>query len=338
MRKSLMSLLALSTALSCGTAAQAHAKHHHHHATPVASATSAEFDWQNAGADRAFLSRETAMAARPQIFAKEGYSPTDIQLLITATDGPSGRAMIMKGNRFMHMFSSHMNMHTNVVAQFKKVLNGESDEVAGLFLWSEYWDVTLTDGRKVRVFLPVICRNWADEDLAPPPAPPPPQAAEDECAYEASWVDQGDTVLAGDAMPANPAPSTCWAQQKPGETQLETNWGWDCKDVCTLDNPDKDVGNLPIYPVTRESFVAQVSGWYIRRIPLWATKAEANHYSLYCDDRPDGLRSYGKAITSRDYAMDGDKLMGYIVYQAWQQPKTFADTNPPLVWHFQQPR
>ena len=346
MRKFLISLLALSTIASfaLGTAAQAHSKHHR--GTPAASvsstAASADFLWKYAGAAPAFKSRVAAIAARREAFKVLGFSSEDIETLIKATDGPSGQVLIVKNDRFDGMLSRHNGRlvnHPNTVADFQKILGGQPDEVGGLFLRAEYWpDITLQDGRKVTLYLPIICRNWADIIVQ---APPPP-IAEEGCAYESAFVDRGDNVLAGDAMPNDGPPSNCWAQKKPGESDYETDFHWDCTDRCTLDKPDHDVGDLPIYGRTRESFTATRSGWYVRRIPLWATKAEAHHYSLYCDDRADGLNSYGKAIDSTNYGQYNGKVSAFIVYQPEQRPAAWTPLDnveqAPLVWHFQRAR
>jgi hypothetical protein len=323
-------LAASSFVMALALAVSAHAapaKHRHSHITTHKCDHAS--CWQHPGRAKSFTTRDAAMAGREEIFVLEGYSPEDVKILMQATSlPPKGQVGIVSGMVFNHSSernqkSGKLVVHTDVKADFQETLEGVTPGAGGVFLLTDYWVATLTDGRMVTQYLTINCFNWSDI-VAIKPAPV------NNCEDTLVALDVDDNFLHGVAGPAPLPPSAeCpSAYMLPGETVWRTDFTRDCTD-CNLQGEAAEVGQ-PLQAEALQSFRAKKVGWYVwRHAPL-----PVGYFELFCDVRKDGWKA-GHFLTQEDFKLDTVLKVNeaFVVYEPQEVPGTWTGTKP-IHWDF----
>ncbi len=314
--RNLIAALFLGTALACSATAAFAAPQH---VTTCRDQVPPDFlakhpismCWQHPGDDPAFHNLKEAMDGREAIFSKfEGWTPGLVAAAITASNGAHREVMITKRNYFNDMAEGgFVVVNGGVLADFKDMPKGITDNTGGLFLKAWMWEFTY-EGKVYRIFLPIICFNWADRlrDTPPPPTITPLPNGCVEIAYK---MNAGDTMMFGVGTTSEDLPlSECTAQQKPGEDRFETNFRQEaCVGTCTIEVLANQRGKR-LLAGPRETFTATQNGYYVVRLPRAVVERLGVFDEYGCLHRFDGHRSYGEYDTSENFT-DGKAFVVY---------------------------
>jgi len=184
--------------------------------TAIQSVSSGDFAWVHFGADRAYETREAAMADRAHVFKnKFGYSDSQVACLVAATAKKGTTVLLNVGDRFRHMLSGHGVVHPHTVIAFQDAQRGIQFTAR-----AEEWVVDC-DGTTITVDLPEVCNNWSDREPRKP-----------DCVALMFNAVPGTEVRWGVGSVDGPLPpSACNAQQEGNHPRVA--WYGQC-DVCAV--------------------------------------------------------------------------------------------------------
>ncbi len=148
------------------------------------SAQAAVATWEHFGADKAYTSREAAIADAPKVLKRVGYPEPVIALLTEAMKNPGTGTYVTNGMKFDFMRSGKDALWRNVLVKFTKPPIKERMEYSAP---AEEWSVDWNE-KKWTVVLPAVCFNLLGKPTSVPPQKevPPKKEIPPSVAYSPS--------------------------------------------------------------------------------------------------------------------------------------------------------